>query len=228
MTNKANMANAYTPAQRERVLRFYDGTSRWLVPAVESLIPDGAEVLARGRDAFEAMIDELPYVDRPEHMMAGSMFACASMLAVFEILRERALDAHAWGRAIHALPGAVPEADDEASAEGGRQDALASQSDAAANEFVWETVEGDSPSLSGMNITSCAICHLFSRHDAMELVPYMCSFDDVVSRAGDQGLRRTGTIALGASRCDFRFERGGEPLTLAEQYPEQIRLADRS
>ncbi len=80
-----------------------------------------------------------------------------------------------------------------------------------------------------MNITSCAICHLFGNHDAMDLVPYMCAFDDVMSAAGDQGLRRTGTIALGASHCDFRFQQGGEPLPLAEQYPDQIRLknADR-
>ena len=56
------------------------------------------------------------------------------------------------------------------------------------------------------------------------MVPYMCSFDDVVSDAGDQGLRRTGTIALGASHCDFRFRQGGKPRRLAEQYPERIQL----
>ena len=54
----------------------------------------------------------------------------------------------------------------------------------------------------------------------------MCSYDDVTSKAGDSGLRRTGTIALGASRCDFRFKTSGEPLALVDQFPEKIRLGD--
>ena len=79
-----------------------------------------------------------------------------------------------------------------------------------------------------MNIKSCAICHAFSKYDAMDLVPYMCAMDDVASEIGDLGLRRTGTIALGATHCDFRYERGREPLRLADQYPERIRTAKPS
>ena len=76
-----------------------------------------------------------------------------------------------------------------------------------------------------MNITSCAICTMYAPHDAMDLVPYMCAGDDAVSDAFQQGLRRTGSIALGASHCDFRFTgRKGQPLRLAEQYPDRIRL----
>ncbi len=56
----------------------------------------------------------------------------------------------------------------------------------------------------------------------MAFTPYMCATDDLVSDQLDQGLRRTGTIALGAHRCDFRYKAGGEPLRLAEQYPEKI------
>ncbi len=78
-----------------------------------------------------------------------------------------------------------------------------------------------------MNIKSCAICHAFSKYDAMDLVPYMCASDDVVSDRGGQGLRRNGTIALGRHECDFRYERGGEPLRVAEQYPERIRIVQK-
>ncbi|MCP4006587.1 MAG: L-2-amino-thiazoline-4-carboxylic acid hydrolase [bacterium] len=45
-----------------------------------------------------------------------------------------------------------------------------------------------------------------------------------MSDAGGQGLRRTGTLALGSNECDFRYKSGGEPLRLAAQYPDQIRL----
>jgi hypothetical protein len=149
------------------------------------------------------------------------------MLAIFETLREHGIDAHAWGRALHTLPAVVPPAaDDDAASERERVDAEASQSGAAPNEFVFELVAPDADTAGGTNITSCAICYLFGRHDAMELVPYMCAFDDVMSDAAGQGLRRTGTIALGAKQCDFRFQPDGEPLRIASQYPEQIRLTD--
>jgi hypothetical protein len=76
-----------------------------------------------------------------------------------------------------------------------------------------------------MNVTSCAVCHAYAKHGASELVPYLCATDDVESEAGDQGLRRTGTITLGAHRCDFRYERGGKPQPLAAHYPDQIRVS---
>ena len=76
-----------------------------------------------------------------------------------------------------------------------------------------------------IDITSCAICQMFAPYDAMALVPYMCALDDAVSDRYGQGLRRTGTIALGAARCDFRFTgRDGSPRPLSEQYPDEIQL----
>ena len=206
------------------LLSFYDGVSRWLRPAVESLRADADRVLGDARERYAAMRGELPYVDDPKHTMAGSTFACAAMLAVFEVLRDEGVDAHAWGRAIQELPAAVPRGDESEARERAAREAEASQASARPNEFVFEILEGGDDYDRGMNVTSCAICHLFGRHDAMELVPYMCAFDDVTSRAGDQGLRRSGTIALGAPRCDFRFRAGGEPLPLATQYPDRIRL----
>jgi hypothetical protein len=214
-----------TRGPRERLLGYYDAVSKWMKPAVRSLVDEPDTVLASGRQIFEGMLDELPYIDRPKHSMASSMFGCAAMLAVFEALRQQNIDAHAWGRAIHSLPVAVPD-DGEDAREQERRDAEASQTKAEPNEFVFELVEADEHTARGMNITSCAICHLFGKHDAMQLVLYMCSLDDVMSDAHGQGLRRKGTIALGAKRCDFRFTQGGEPLRIAGLYPEQIRLSE--
>lgn len=214
---------AATAEQRDRVLAFYDVVSRWLAPAVGRVAGDPNAVLLRAREGFEGMLDELPYVDRPRHTMAGSMFACAAMLAVYKVLRERGVDAHAWGGSIQELPVVLPE-EGEAGRERASADAEASQTAGDPREFVFEVLGPDAQSDRGMNVTSCAICHLFAKHDAMELVPYMCAYDDVVSRAHGDGLRRTGTIALGAKRCDFRFRDGGEPLPLADQYPDRIRL----
>ncbi|MCZ6616861.1 MAG: L-2-amino-thiazoline-4-carboxylic acid hydrolase, partial [Gammaproteobacteria bacterium] len=78
----------------------------------------------------------------------------------------------------------------------------------------------------GMNVKSCGICYQFSKYDAMDLVPYMCATDDVMSDLGHQGLRRTGTIAVGAHQCDFRYQRKGEPGHLADKYPDRIRILE--
>ena len=95
---------------------------------------------------------------------------------------------------------------------------------AGQEEFVFEVLLGDDQTYDwGLNIRRCAVCHAYARHDAMDLVPYMCASDDVESDRGGQGLRRTGTIGLGAHQCDFRYKAGGDPLRLADQYPDRIR-----
>jgi hypothetical protein len=180
---------------------------------------------AEAREAFAALEPEVPYADRPDHVMFGAAFGVYRFLAMWQAARSRGYDVHAVGRAICGTPvPARPLASGPALAKL-RADAEASGRKAAANEFVFEFVEGDGETDWGMNVTSCAVCHAYGRHDAMDLVPYLCAIDDVDSTAGDHGLRRTGTIALGAQRCDFRFKRGGTPAPLAPQYPGQIRPA---
>jgi len=46
----------------------------------------------------------------------------------------------------------------------------------------------------------------------------------LVSDWQGQGLRRTGTIALGAHHCDFRYKPDQEPKRVAAQYPDRIRV----
>jgi hypothetical protein len=211
-----------TDEQRHRMRSYYDGVARWMRPGLEGLAPDADEALGAARIRFDAMLDELPYVEQPGHTMAFSMYGCAALLAVWEVLRDAGVDVHAWGRAILTLPPVVGEPD-EARREQERTESVHSQAGAAPDEFVWEIVDSDENGDRGMNITSCAICHLFGRHQAIELVPYMCAYDDVTSEVAGSGLRRTGTIALGADRCDFRFREGAEPRPLAPQFPDRIR-----
>lgn len=122
----------------------------------------------------------------------------------------------------------VPEESDQTRQQRPAQFAIAaeaSQTDAAPGEDVIEFVSGENADFEwGYNVKSCAICQAAARDDAMSLVPYFCAVDDVMSDKGNQGLRRTGSLALGASHCDFRYRRGGQPNRLAEQYPEQIRF----
>jgi hypothetical protein len=124
---------AYNDAERERVLAFYDAMTRWLRPALTPLSADADAAFQVARGLLAGMLDEIPYADRPEHTMAAAMFSCASMLAVFRVLRENGVDAHAWGRAIHALP---PAPEPDIGGERYTADAEASLADAASNEFL--------------------------------------------------------------------------------------------
>jgi hypothetical protein len=210
------------------LLEYYDQRSAVIRGLLASLFGESEidAVAVEVRREFEALLPEAPYADQPYHTMFESSFGTLQLLAAYNAARKRGCDVHEFGRAAltaipteHAAP--VPM---EALAKL-REDAAVSQESGAPNEFVFEIVEGDAAGDAdfGLNILSCAVCHAYSKHDAMDLVPYMCASDDVVSDAGGQGLRRTGTIGLGADRCDFRFKAGGNPLRLVEQYPDRIK-----
>jgi hypothetical protein len=75
--------------------------------------------------------------------------------------------------------------------------------------FVMRKV--DSPGdLMAFDVAYCPISKFFAEHDAVEVGPLVCKIDDML--AGIMPgitLHRTGTIANGASRCDFRYRREG-------------------
>jgi hypothetical protein len=210
------------------LVELYDGRASAIREVLGQVLPE-AEVEAvagEARERFSRLAETMPYAERRGHIMFAPTLAVFQWLAVYQAVRERGVDAHQLGRALlmqppNLQPGGdlTPEAITRIVAE-----AEESQRSAAPDEFVFELVGGEQDLDWGMNVTSCAVCHAYARHDAMDLVPYMCASDDVDSDAGDLGLRRTGTIGLGAHHCDFRYKRGGEPLRLADQYPEKIRV----
>ncbi len=59
----------------------------------------------------------------------------------------------------------------------------------------------------GIDILECGICKLFQRHSMQKFAPLLCEIDHITSSLAGLTLKRTGTIALGASKCDFRFEK---------------------
>jgi hypothetical protein len=197
-------------------------------------VEDADAIVEQAATIFEEMIPDMAYLEKPDHPMAGAVFACSANLAVYLALRDRGIDAHHFGGAMLSalskapIPPASEPHSDQSPAERFAQFvevADASQTDARPGEFVYEAIIGDRQEFDwGMNITSCAICSAYSKYDAMDLVPYMCATDDVVSDREKQGLRRSGSIAVGASHCDFRYQRSGEPRHLAEQYPELIQI----
>ena len=188
---------------------------------------------------FSQMLPSIAYRDNPNHPHAGDLFSCAINLALFLAIKDQGIDEHQFGRAmIRGITKALAAQKDSAhqsestgpsSAEAFVESLRESERSAKPGEFVYEYLPDESNEATGdwaFNIKTCAICHHFGKYDAMDLVPYMCASDDVVSDAQGRGLARNGTIALGAHHCDFRFKAGGEPNRVADQYPERIHLQD--
>lgn len=59
----------------------------------------------------------------------------------------------------------------------------------------------------GFDILECGICKLFMKHNYAKYASILCEVDEITSSLAGLQLIRTGTIANGASKCDFRFKR---------------------
>ena len=103
-----------------------------------------------------------------------------------------------------------------------RREAAESQRNEDPSAWRFSFVDGDKGSFDfGFDVTNCAVCAVYARHDASEVVPYLCALDDDMSQALGMGLRRRGTRALGSSCCDFRYG-ADEPEALRSRYPLQV------
>ena len=59
----------------------------------------------------------------------------------------------------------------------------------------------------GVDILECGICKLFSKHNYQKYSSILCEVDHITSDLAGLKLVRNGTIALGAKKCDFRWDR---------------------
>ena len=209
-----------------RVLEMFD---RAVVPFSEFIakLTDESELVAsEAREFLQAIAPDLAYTDRA-HPFQNALFFCAIHLSLYKAAEKRGVGVHQYGEAMLAdLAARTGPAESDGEGDAAGISHFPERGDHP-GEFDVEVVQpepGDDSFKTGYNVKSCAICYLFGQHDAMELVPYMCASDDVVSDAQDQGLKRTGTIALGAHRCDFRYGGTDEPKRVADDYPERIKF----
>jgi len=59
----------------------------------------------------------------------------------------------------------------------------------------------------GVDILECGICKLFNKHNYQKYSSILCEVDHITSELAGLKLVRNGAIALGAKKCDFRWER---------------------
>lgn len=59
----------------------------------------------------------------------------------------------------------------------------------------------------GIDILECGICKLYKKHGLQRFTHLLCEIDYITTSMAGLKMHRSGTIALGASKCDFRYEK---------------------
>ncbi len=59
----------------------------------------------------------------------------------------------------------------------------------------------------GIDILECGICKLYTKHGLQKFTPLLCEIDHITTALAGLKMHRSGTIALVASKCDFRYEK---------------------
>ncbi len=59
----------------------------------------------------------------------------------------------------------------------------------------------------GFDILECGICKLFNRHHLERYTSILCEVDKITSEMAGLKLIRKSTIAMGADKCDFRYQK---------------------
>ena len=83
---------------------------------------------------------------------------------------------------------------------------------ANADGFIANIITGKEETLGfgyGIDILECGICKLFKKHQYQKYASILCEVDEITSGLAGLKLIRTGTIANGAKKCDFRFMKEG-------------------
>lgn len=77
-----------------------------------------------------------------------------------------------------------------------------------AGDFVVQYVESDGTNYEyGFDFTECGICKLFQAENAGQFTKHMCRIDYLTTSFNGIELIRSGTIANGQEKCDFRFRK---------------------
>jgi len=83
---------------------------------------------------------------------------------------------------------------------------------ANADGFIANIITGKEETFGfgyGIDILECGICKLFEKHEYQKYASILCEVDEITSGLAGLKLIRTGTIANGAKKCDFRFMKEG-------------------
>lgn len=172
------------------------------------------------RDEFEALIPEIPYVGGRKNFFRDMPARAAVILALYRALEKKGVPLIDFGGLLEEITQAyMNRFPPRVRILAGKlwmsslfrrqinKQAKISRQRKYEEDFVFEVVPGDGKYQWGIDYLECGIVKFFKMQGEEELAKYACVLDYFMSPAIGIKLKRTGTIAHGCSRCDFRFRK---------------------
>lgn len=169
---------------------------------------------------FDKLLPHIPYIGGSANSMTDTLVQMTSLLALYRVLKREGKPVTEIGDLFYAMAQAQVNRFPRRlrhligrfylsrwNLRRLRKRAAVSRQRKYPGDFVIELVPAnDSQTLQGINYLECGIVKFFAQQGAAELTPHMCRLDFLLFPAMGIHLKRTGTIAQGCTRCDFRFE----------------------
>lgn len=172
---------------------------------------------------FRAMLPRLPYIGGKQNPLTSNLVACSWFLALYRVLKPRGLSDDEIGDLVYRV---AEEWVTSTPRWIGRMQSLLvktpllrfifnrisrqTQQRKYPGDFVVHFVPGDGRTFDfGLDFTGCAIHKFFQAEGAGQFAKYMCRIDYLTTSYKGIELTRTGTIANGADKCDFRYRLAG-------------------
>ncbi len=206
-------------SRRDEILALYDDhAGAWRPSLAVRYGPVAAEeIIAAARAHEELIVPTLSYIGGETNPMTRHLIRSTTSLALHLAMRDRGTAAGETGLILYEAVRArvrtlLPEPDagpTPAQRQAKREEARRSQMRRYPGDWVWEYIEG-APGTGdyGYDFVQCGTQLLYARFAAEAFLPYTCYLDLITFRRTGWGLLRTGTLAEGFDRCDFRFVRG--------------------
>ncbi len=216
-----NLPTDYYMKQRPKLLKDHRKMMAIGQPIIQAKYGQALAETAVAKSAveFEKLIPQIPYIGGAANSMTDTLVQMTSLLALYRVLkREGKLVAEIGDLFYEMAQAQVNRFPQWLRHLIGRfymsrwnfrrlqKRAAVSQQRHYPGDFVIELVPSqDSQSLQGINYLECGIVKFFAQQGATKLTPHMCRIDFLLFPAMGISLNRTGTLAQGCTRCDFRF-----------------------
>ncbi len=235
-----NPSNYYT-ARKARFLWEFDLVAKSARSVLDRYFigEDVNALVADARREFESLIPQLPYIGGKQPFTEFVVFT-GMLLAMYRVAKAHGKIAEQTGELVYEIGRAflkssprfllrlfAPMNFSRRYLNSLRQGAAESHQRQHPEGYVYDFIEGDGKTFDyGVDYLECASCKFLAKQSASELAPYLCPVDILYSETLGWGLRRTQTLAEGASKCDFRFKKGGR--TNVTVPPAMQRVIERS
>lgn len=220
-----NLQNNHYVSHKSKLLKSFDKTASLVRDTVASRYgEDFTDTLYQEtRQEFEALIPQMPYIDKRAAMLRTFLFITTQELAVYKVMKRHGKTAsEAWEICHDALrlrlkrvPKTVRWFAEQIYfsniAKKRVQKTAAQTQEQPLSGFVLKFVEGDGENFDyGVDYLECALHKFVRAQGAEEFAPYVCLSDIPLGDTFGWGVIRSETLADGCQRCNFRFKKGGE------------------